>query len=379
MVLLSPMKLINSKLLQRVKKKSRRQSAPVRCAHASPGQVCAFFSFWARCLSEWLILIFLFTIHSQREGCHCPCLSPFKVGRKATSRNPRAVQSRLRARVKGQILPTLRLIPEEELLRALKTEEGKRLFPRIAEAMQELRWQKQTLQLIENVKDVFVAGRHHKGYLQGALAFKLEKSYKEQVLGLTSSQAKASGRKAAHDAAVAHFSEGYPKGVHRQKISDLEYEGWIHCAETQLGQKSGPTKEVVWFLYESPSNFFWTKVVPNCWRVAEHCWKLEPTFECKPRGGHKETIFQRMMRVYKQRGKEATITPPCDSSVTPETCLDEEEVTDKLVAFHGVNTIICRSYVTVLSLITRDRGKKKGYVLFSPILLRDVPGSIFGR
>ena len=135
-------------------------------------------------------------------------------------------------------------------------------------------------------------------------------------------------------------------------------------AETKLSKKSGDTRKVVWFIRGSRQRFFWDKIVKDCWQVFKYCWEMEPNFNVDPVSGRKETIFQRNMRIYRDRGgtipkvhaptsKQAEIYGSGDDDIVPS---------KDLTRFAGHDTIICRPYATFWVMVTYARMTKTGSV-----------------
>ena len=270
-------------------------------------------------------------------------------------------------RLEKQILPSLGKITETELLKALLAPQSMKRFPNLHKLVknEDDGLEAAYKQVASNVRDALqYVKRHHHGKWAKMLSKGLSSKHRRELLGLTPSQVKSSQKKLS-EKEVENFKENYASGVVRQCITDLEIAGWLHTAEKCLEQKSGDTDKVVYYIREDRFQWFWTKLVPRSWEVYKYCWEQEPLFNCYPKG-RKETVFERNMRVWKERSKYGRETPP----VTPPAGApdfdevlngdDDCEVPEELRRYVGFDTILCRTPAAVFKLLKRNRGKKTG-------------------
>lgn len=303
----------------------------------------------------------------KHDDCSCPCLTPgAKRGPKTSSTKKRALRYQFKARVDRQILPALDRMTEAELLKALARQGSEGRFPvlhRLA-TKQESEYDKAVKQLTCNVRDALQgAGRHHRSKWAKALTKGLSSEFKKEYLNMTPSQAAESCRRmSASD--VDYFRESYPAAVHRQRISDLEKEGWLHVAESCLEQKSGDTDKPVFYIRGDRMAWFWEKLAPRAWQVYKWCFEQEPLFNYRPPKSRKETWFERNMRVWMTREKKGReipeVTLPKGGPERHSLDGDDYEPPVELTNCVGYDTILCRTPATVWNLISRNRGKKSG-------------------
>ena len=304
-----------------------------------------------------------------RGKCSCACLTPKDPEKRAnSSEKPRAQRRRQKTRIEKRILPALDKITEAELLKALLHPDSKRKRPRLHAMAKEEGIEKMNNVLVANVRAALSGytdsrdtrvGKHHVGRWAKKLTKGLSASYKKKILEMTPSQVKNSQKKMT-EADKQYFEQSYAPHVTRQKICELEIQGWLNLAEDKLEQKSGVTDKVVYFIRQDRMSFFWEKLYPYASEVYKWCWEQQPQFNYRPPKGRAESVFQRNMRVYHERGGQAghiKTTPPSGLPGSDSYDCDEAENIADYVKVIGPNTIICRSPGTVWNILKKQRGK----------------------